>query len=907
MGKYIPKNLIIVKGEDKTADIKDFHYLNGTRKVQVTFKSGKSYNYNNSNVEVFKSKEKKDLDKATVVVIDDETFFNIVAIQDFGSYIRLIQSNGNYTTVPSYKVSFEQKKQSEIKLEDTFEYLKNIAQSVGLIVDGKNILAANYSKIDKVSTDSVLFDYLSGSIQDNSPPNAKSIFYPFGFNLSQKKAVENALNNKISVIEGPPGTGKTQTILNIIANAVMNNESVAVVSNNNTAIKNVFDKLADNDVSFISAVLGKRDNKLEFIEKQEKVIPNVGKWSDYSSRRVESIKQLVQEERMLNQNLATKNKLSELTQEYDALQKEQKYFDESINKTDSKEIVQLKQNIPATDILLFAAEVEHRKTQGQGLGFFKKLNWFFKYGLKDFSFYNNATDEIVDYCNQQYYIRRLNELNTEISKNKALLERYDFNEKMKSYATLSMEVLKGVLANKYRSGSHERIYEANDLWKNSSAFIQDYPVILSTTYSLRTSLNSDYVYDYVIIDEASQVDLATGALAFSCARKAVVVGDTKQLPNVVDSNTKAIADSIFQEYSISENYDYARNSILSSVKKVFEKVPSVLLREHYRCAPEIINFCNKSFYDDSLIVLTEENNTRKPMVVYRTVAGNHTRDRVNQRQIDVIRDEVIPAIQLKKGESIGIVTPYRNQADALIKEFKGTGIKADTVDKFQGQERTVMIFSTVDNEIGDFAADPNRLNVAVSRATDQFIVVTDGNENDKTSPIHDLIDYIKYNNYEIIDSKISSIFDNLYKQYGNARNTIIKKYGAVSEYDSENLMYSAIRDVLEEGAYTRYDVATHVPLRHIIQDKTDLTEREKEFTSNANSHLDFLIFSRLSYQPIMAIEVDGYKYHKANTIQMERDHVKDSIMKKYGIPLLRFSTVGSDERRRLIEAFAMYL
>ena len=46
-------------------------------------------------------------------------------------------------------------------------------------------------------------------------------------------AVEMAITNKISVIKGPPGTGKTQTILNIIATAIINNKTVAVVSNNN--------------------------------------------------------------------------------------------------------------------------------------------------------------------------------------------------------------------------------------------------------------------------------------------------------------------------------------------------------------------------------------------------------------------------------------------------------------------------------------------------------------------------------------------------------------------------------------------------------------------------------------------------------------------------------------------------
>lgn len=70
------------------------------------------------------------------------------------------------------------------------------------------------------------------------------MIYPFRFNLSQKKAMENIYKSNISVIQGPPGTGKTQTILNIIVNlAIMQNKTVAVVSNNNEAVKNVKDKL----------------------------------------------------------------------------------------------------------------------------------------------------------------------------------------------------------------------------------------------------------------------------------------------------------------------------------------------------------------------------------------------------------------------------------------------------------------------------------------------------------------------------------------------------------------------------------------------------------------------------------------------------------------------------------------
>lgn len=74
--------------------------------------------------------------------------------------------------------------------------------------------------------------------QESKPP-----VLPFISNQSQKKAVSNALEYDISVIQGPPGTGKTQTILNIICNAIIEDKKVLVVSNNNSAIDNVAEKL----------------------------------------------------------------------------------------------------------------------------------------------------------------------------------------------------------------------------------------------------------------------------------------------------------------------------------------------------------------------------------------------------------------------------------------------------------------------------------------------------------------------------------------------------------------------------------------------------------------------------------------------------------------------------------------
>ena len=253
---------------------------------------------------------------------------------------------------------------------------------------------------------------------------------------------------------------------------------------------------------------------------------------------------------------------------------------------------------------------------------------------------------------------------------------------------------KASLAKKYGAVGARKHYDADDLWKHSESFISDYPVVLSTTYSLRASLSSRFVYDYVIVDEASQVDLVTGALALSCAKKAVIVGDLKQLPNVVDQEQRKVTDAIFEQFGLSEAYRYSDHSLLSSLVSLFPSAPHVLLQEHYRCHPAIIGFCNQRFYNNELIILTKPHNDRQPLMVYRTAPGNHARERVNQRQIEVITSEVFPQQKLNLNDgSVGIVTPYRNQAEAIQKAFSGTSVKADTADKFQGQERSVMMKS----------------------------------------------------------------------------------------------------------------------------------------------------------------------------------------------------------------------
>lgn len=781
------------------------------------------------------------------------------------------------------------------KSNNLFQYLNHIAGTVGLTTEeGINILADSYSRITFIPEYSILANFLNG-VQPTANNFSKPIeLFPFGFNISQKEAVNKAFLTPLSVIEGPPGTGKTQTILNIIANAVMNGQSVAVVSSNNSATKNVYEKLQKNGIEFIAALLGNSTNKKEFIDSQTD-IPDLSQYnlSEKEKSHIQhACKNLFNQ---LSEYLLQKNELALLKQELDCLTTEYKHFQ---NEYKIENDIDFLKSTTSNNLLALWVAIENKAITNRKLTWWRKMLDWFRYGRKGKKLFDIPAEKAILICQLNYYPVKIEELKNRQNALEISLNSFSFDKKMKEYSQLSMQLFKSELYIKYNRNKREK-YEITQLRSNSKKFLKDYPIIMSTTYSLRRSLAEDITYDFVIIDESSQVDLATGALALSCAKRAVIVGDLKQLPNVVDDRMKEKTDAVFDKFSNPEPYRYSNHSLLASIMEIFPNIPKTLLREHYRCHPKIIEFCNQKFYDNQLVILTEFENEREPLIVYKTASGNHAREKTNQRQIDMIINEIIPNEKLD-GIDLGIVTPYRNQTNALQQAFNGTQIKADTVDKFQGRENDVIILSTVDNEISEFTDNPNRLNVAISRAIKQLILVVNGNDNDKDSNISDLIRYIDYNNFSVKESKLRSVFDYLYKGYEQKRAEIISKSGSKSNFDSENLMYVLISNTLKQDKFSKYDVAIHFPLRNVIRDFSVLTEEEQKYARHCNTHLDFLIYNKLGKNPILAIEVDGFEYHKAGTEQSERDKKKDRILDKYDLPLLRFSTTGSGEKQKLI-------
>ena len=142
-----------------------------------------------------------------------------------------------------------------------------------------------------------------------------------------------------------------------------------------------------------------------------------------------------------------------------------------------------------------------------------------------------------------FYIVRLEELRNRITEVEGELKLLEAKKLSESLTSLSMDILKDFLYEKYNGKERTVFSDLRDLSVSSDVVCQQYPVILSTTFSARKALYN-IVYDYIIMDEASQVSVETGALALTCAKNAVIVGDALQLPNVVKEEDKLKLNAI---------------------------------------------------------------------------------------------------------------------------------------------------------------------------------------------------------------------------------------------------------------------------------------------------------------------------------------------------------------------------
>ena len=801
------------------------------------------------------------------------------------------------------------------------DYLKQIADANSNINqkaddDSQNVsfLTSELNKIICIEDQSVLYDYLTKKKHCRISYDTSGIIYPFGCNKSQLNAIRNALTSKISIIEGPPGTGKTQTILNIIANVIKDNKTIAIVSGNNSATANVAEKLTEKGYGDIVAVLGNRQNRKDYFSVEHHPI---SKFKDIDADEVsEYQKELTENTPRLEELLELDNKLHELERDVFQIQFESEAFGKSrkLVEAQKEHLLFKNKNWSSTKWLSLRDYCEAWQSQDKyavngnlnaKISDMKIwVNLLFRHHFRINSPNITSIHDISDYASMKFYEMKKIELQ---QKKESIIEAL---KELKPLLERQQELSKYVLQNQINKNiSREQLDLDENNYKSNiefKSFIKQVPIILSTTNSIRQSVNSSFIFDYLVIDEASQVDLITATIALSCTKNIIIVGDEKQLPHIVSNPTEINKLSV----NIEPVFNYVNHSILTSIKQL-PLVPCMTLREHYRCDPLIIDFCNQRFYGGQLIIKKEWSN-HNPFEIYTTdrkkqfcVIRNGQNKIINPDQhsksIEIVRR--VMQNETVTNEDICVIAPYRAYVNNLQVDL--SDIAVDTVHKFQGREKKTVIISTVqDKNIEDeFMNNSNLVNVAVSRAIGELKLICGYNMYKNASLKFNMGALIKYMKCYGGNVVFHSIFDNLYNSnLSNSRKMYLKK-SYKSNYASENLIHELLKnDILKDN--NDIGILFDYPLRHvvhpgnIITDENSLNKEELEFTSR-NSHIDFLLYNKIDKSTLLAIEVNGQQHKRK--VQANRDQIKKSILKKCGIELLSLDTIGCNEREQIIE------
>ncbi|MGL4746016.1 MAG: AAA domain-containing protein, partial [Dermatophilaceae bacterium] len=282
----------------------------------------------------------------------------------------------------------------------------------------------------------------------------------------------------------------------------------------------------------------------------------------------------------------------------------------------------------------------------------------------------------------------------------------------------------------------------------------------------------------------------------------------------------------------------------------------------------------------------------------------------NQREVDIIAKEVIPVHcpNVKRGD-VAVIAPYVRQVDKAAAALDAD-VAASTVHKVQGRASRVVIFSTVLDTTWrgrtglPFVDDPKMIKVAVSRAIDKFVLVTNNDLMPDSRHIQDLVDYIRYQFREdaVAESSVLSVFDLLYQEYDQRLRPLAARLRQGSTYLSENIAWTVLHDLLDEERHGHLTAARQVLLWNLIPDLAGLTPRQAAFVRHPRASLDFVVYNRISNRAHLAVEVDGFAFHENKPEQLARDAMKKHILGRHEVPLLRLPTTGSGEEQRIRRA-----
>ena len=639
---------------------------------------------------------------------------------------------------------------------------------------------------------------------------------PLSLSDSQEDVIKYMDKSPLIAVSGPPGTGKSQTIVNLVSHLVANGKTVLVASRMDKATDVVAERLNSLGAPYLAIRAGRSNYQKQLANELQNLLSNqIDLDTDFESSMLANVDDMT----LLCAKIADrKKKCDEIIkleeQWYETVSESQRDEDEKTifirHKLNLKEISQIKNILDSLEKSLkksnFFTEIKNKIELFQLRKILKLIDF-------------NVEIESIMKLRKELYISELSakaaEIEAEIFKIGNMTElTEEIHKLLKEQKTLAKDILRNVrrdslkgllrdikkrqrlnihihaLTAERKKNLQYRLLEEEDF----KPLLEAFPCQCVTTYAVSGALPlKPGLFDVVIIDEASQCDIASCIPLLFRAKKAVIVGDDKQLPHL-SFLENAKEQSFMSQYNIPDKYRLIwrfRTNSMYDLAGYYCMTP-IMLNEHFRSLPPIIDFSNKEFYSNALRIMTKNNPNGKVLDLIRVPNGKSDSDATrNLPEIEAIMEklhEIIIADEAKGREkgykpvSIGLISPFRGQVDAikkaLLKSFSQATLERHMIDvgtahTFQGDERDIIIMSwaIADNSFPQsltFLQKPNLFNVAITRAKKQCISFL--SKDPKTLQPGLLRDYIEYINNYLIQKKeeeengIINVFNNDFEQ-----------------------------------------------------------------------------------------------------------------------------------------------
>ncbi len=655
-------------------------------------------------------------------------------------------------------------------------------------------------------------------------------------NLDQLLAIHNAVKYPVTYVQGPPGTGKSYSIVNTIVTAFFNEKTVLLTSYNNHPIDTV--------VKDLQAISYKGNGLIPF--------PVIRLGSDEKvSKALVHIKELYQQvkkwkvfENTLEKNRDDKaNRMKQLT----ALLKRH------------EEILALREQKEAIECLMGVNKHLTFQTDLQGRQLERVQERLAKIGEvtdeQALALLDNDEEEFKKYLyfTSVKYLKRLGEPKNADLWN--IVEMKDKEYQVKAF-------------NEYLGNP-----------ENVRKFLRIFPVVASTCISSHKIGHPEPYFDLVVMDEASQCNTALSLVPIIRGENLMLVGDPQQLNPVILLDRKD-NEILKKRYMVPDEYDYCKNSIYKAFLANDSVSDEILLRHHYRCSKQIIQFNNMKYYNNRLNI--DSRVQAEQPLVFLDVQDNRT-DYKNTapREAEIIAEYV----RTFPDRKIGIITPFTNQKECISEMLAEHGlhdVSCGTVHAFQGDEKDIILFSlaitdqTTEKTYEWLKNNRELINVATSRAREQLVIVSDRKNLDRLhreeekDDVYELVEYVKTKgSCKVTPDEVHS------------RALGVKPYSTETERAFLTSLNHALENIL--GDNRKCSVKKEVSISQVFEENT---------TGDGlfyNGRFDFVLYEKEFGDreiPVLAIELDG-KEHLEDESVKRRDKRKEAICRDHGFELIR--------------------